>query len=269
MSQPKPLQFLEELQADSPDLAEAINQLATLYQRKLWHQLTVKIDECFSQAEFNRGDIPVRLFNSFIIEFGHKINLLKLAQFAVHSSKFLPSSGKSMEFLQHVIARLEEYKLHRSKEPILFLKTHIAQHKIESAALQEAKLMVEAGKDELATMSDTDPSVSAAVHYVASLYHKVSGNFSEFYRSSLMYLSFVSSESLPSDFKLRLAVDISLAALLGEHIYSFGQLLQHPIIKVCEKLLHGILWQHVTAPAIMLLAHSVCLWQIHLSRCPF
>ena len=45
------------------------------------------------------------------------------------------------------------------------------------------------------------------------------GNYAEFYRSALMYLSFVSSEALPADFKLRLAVDVSLAALLGEHIY--------------------------------------------------
>eukprot|EP00955_Chlamydomonas_euryale_P029148 307073-Chlamydomonas_euryale.AAC.5 len=33
----------------------------------------------------------------------------------------------------------------------------------------------------------------------------------------------------PQDFKARLAVDVSLAALLGEGVYSFGQLLQHPI----------------------------------------
>lgn len=49
-----------------------------------------------------------------------------------------------------------------------------------------------------------------------------------------MYLSFVSSDSLPDDFKARLSVDIALAALLGEHVYSFGQLLQHPIVGVLQ-----------------------------------
>lgn len=35
-----------------------------------------------------------------------------------------------------------------------------------------------------------------------------------------------------------LAVDISLAALLGENIYNFGELLQHPIVSkpVCHSL---------------------------------
>jgi hypothetical protein len=44
------------------------------------------------------------------------------------------------------------------------------------------------------------------------------------------------------EFKLRLAVDISLAALLGEHIYSFGQLLQHPIAKALDNGPHQ--WLH-------------------------
>ncbi len=45
-----------------------------------------------------------------------------------------------------------------------------------------------------------------------------------------MYLSFVSSDALPEEFKRSMAVDVSLSALLGENIYSFGQLLQHPIV---------------------------------------
>jgi 26S proteasome regulatory subunit N9 len=49
-----------------------------------------------------------------------------------------------------------------------------------------------------------------------------------------MYLSFVSSDSLPEEFKARLAVDLSLAALLGDEVYSFGQLLQHPIINTLQ-----------------------------------
>ena len=45
------------------------------------------------------------------------------------------------------------------------------------------------------------------------------------------YLAFVSSDSLPPDFKAALAVDIGLAALLGDGVYGFAQLLMHPIVK--------------------------------------
>jgi 26S proteasome regulatory subunit N9 len=60
----------------------------------------------------------------------------------------------------------------------------------------------------------------------------VKKDYADFYRSSMLYLAFISSDSLGYDFKLPLAVDVSLAALLGEGIYNFAQLLMHPIVKV-------------------------------------
>lgn len=53
-----------------------------------------------------------------------------------------------------------------------------------------------------AHMLQVDPAVSAAVHYVSSLYFKAQRDFAEFYKSSLQYLAFVSSDTLDHDFKL-------------------------------------------------------------------
>lgn len=47
-----------------------------------------------------------------------------------------------------------------------------------------------------------DPVVSASVYKVSSLYYKYQRDFAEFYKNSLMYLAFVSSESLPAEVKL-------------------------------------------------------------------
>ncbi|GLC46825.1 hypothetical protein PLESTB_001799400 [Pleodorina starrii] len=225
-----PIDALETLQTDFPDLAEDIQELANLYQRKLWHQVTLKIEACFHSSAFNRSDIPVRLFEQFVADFGHKINFLKLAQFAVHACKFQPNPAAAVDMLASVVGRLEELKQPRTAEAVLFLRMHIAQHKLETGQVQECKTIAEDVTERLGKLTDVDPSVSSAVYYVTSLYHKSQANYADFYRSILMYLSFVSSDSLQPDFKLRLAVDVSLAALLGEHIYSFGQLLQHPII---------------------------------------
>ena len=189
-----------------------------------------------------------------LVDIGHKLNLLKLAQFAVHASKFCSGGpDQSVTFLQACVVKIEEMKLGRAAlEPILFIRMHIAQIKIESglaagsptgsALIQEAKVMVEKGKEELAKLSDVDPSVSATTHYVSSLYFRAVSDYAEFYRSSLMYLSFVSSDSLPDDFKRTMAIDISLSALLGEHVYTFGQLLQHPIASSLDGTPHR--WLH-------------------------
>ena len=79
-------------------------------------------------------------------------------------------------------------------------------------------------------MAQVDPSVIASVYSLSSQYHKVHRNFDDFYKNSLLYLSYVSTETLPSDYKLSLAVDVSLAALLGEGVLNFGELLLHPIV---------------------------------------
>lgn len=44
--------------------------------------------------------------------------------------------------------------------------------------------------------------MSAAVHYAASMLHKANSDYAKFYKATLQYLAFVSSDELPRDFKL-------------------------------------------------------------------
>jgi 26S proteasome regulatory subunit N9 len=89
-----PVDYLEKLHASHPALAEDVADMAGLYQRKLWHQLTLKVEECFSKPEWSQGGLPLDFYNNFIAEFGYKINLLKLSQFAVHVAKSISDPGK-------------------------------------------------------------------------------------------------------------------------------------------------------------------------------
>lgn len=75
-----------------------------------------------------------------------------------------------------------------------------------------------------------DPAVSAAVHNVAALFAKARQDFSGYYRAALQFLCYVSLDDLPQDDQLVLARDISLAALLGDSVYSFAELLLHPVV---------------------------------------
>ncbi|KAI4372194.1 hypothetical protein MLD38_010458 [Melastoma candidum] len=44
------LQYLDTMRNAHPEMAEWYNSMADLYQRKLWHQLTVKLDQFVSLA---------------------------------------------------------------------------------------------------------------------------------------------------------------------------------------------------------------------------
>ncbi|KAK6947353.1 Proteasome component (PCI) domain [Dillenia turbinata] len=225
------LQYLESLRNAHPELAEWYNSLADLYQKKLWHQLTLKLEQFVALAVFQAGDALIQLYHNFITDFETKINLLKLAHFAVIVSRQYSEKEAAIGYLEGVIEKLRATRDARIEEPILYIKMQIALFKLEKGDLKDCKKLLEDGKTTLDSMTDIDPSVYASYYWVSSQYHKSRREFAEFYKSALLYLAYTSVESLSETFKLDLAFDLSLAALLGDNIYNFGELLAHPIIK--------------------------------------
>lgn len=51
-----------------------------------------------------------------------------------------------------------------------------------------------------------------------------------FYENSMLYLSYTPVEKIPIDEQRKTAYALALAALVGEDIYNFGDLLSHPIL---------------------------------------
>jgi 26S proteasome regulatory subunit N9 len=225
------LRYLEMQRAAQPELAEWYSSMADLYERKLWHQLTQKLEQFVALTVFQAGDALVQLYHNFICDFETKINLLKLAHFAVIVSKQYPEKEAAIAYLEDVIDKLKTSGERRVEEPILYVKMQVAWLKLQRGEQQECKKLLEEGKTTLDSMTDVDPSVHASVHWVSSQYFKSRQEFAEFYKSALLYLAYTSVETLSEDFKLDLAFDLSLAALLGDNIYNFGELLAHPIVR--------------------------------------
>ena len=74
------LDFLEAQAQGSPFVAE-YTQMADLFGRKLWHQLTILI-ESFAAKE-GAGSHLQPLYETFVVDFKHKLNKLALARFQV------------------------------------------------------------------------------------------------------------------------------------------------------------------------------------------
>ncbi|XXG43809.1 hypothetical protein AAC387_Pa01g3764 [Persea americana] len=225
------LRYLELQCNAQPELADWYNSLADLYQKKLWHQLTNKLEQFVALAVFQAGDTLIQLYHNFITDFETKINLLKLAHFAVIVSRRYSEKEAAIAYLDGVIEKLNATKEIREEEPILYIKMQIAAFRLEMGDQKECKKLLEDGSTSLDSMTEIDPSVYASYYWVSSQYHKSHQEFAEFYKSALLYLAYTTVESLSETFKLDLAFDLSLSALLGDNIYNFGELLAHPIIK--------------------------------------
>lgn len=224
-------EYLESLRNAHPELSEWYNTLSDLYQRKLWHQLTLKLEQFVALPFFQAGDALIHLYNNFITDFETKINLLKLSHFAVVVSRRYSENDAAINYLQGIIEKLRNTKEMRIEEPILYIKMQIAVYKLEQGDQKECQNLLEDGKSTLDSMTDIDPSVYASYYWISSQYHKSRQEFAEFYKNALLYLAYTSVQSLSESFKLDLAFDLALSALLGENIYNFGELLAHPIIK--------------------------------------
>lgn len=102
--------WIERAAAERPQLAAALADLGELYHRKLWHQLTVQLEQCIERPEFQEDGFLVELYQNFVSGFAHKINLLKLAFLAVAVGKQMstPEVGRAMNpAFDHIVANAE------------------------------------------------------------------------------------------------------------------------------------------------------------------
>lgn len=79
--------YLQETASRRPDLAEDLTTLGELYHKKLWHELSVKLEELINTPRLQEDGVLIALYQNFIASFAPHINLLKLAVFAVAASK--------------------------------------------------------------------------------------------------------------------------------------------------------------------------------------
>ena len=239
--------YLGSMLSAHADLKDLLEEMKTLYEKRLWHELTLKLEEAVALPKFQTGDLLVNLYHNFITDFEHRISPLKLGHIAVAVSSRYADRLAAAQFMDDVITKIADQKQRGHEEPILYLKMHVALLKVHEGAAADARKMIEEGKAALDALPSVDPSVSAAFHYVNAKYHKSKQHFSEFYRTGMLYLAYVSSDTLQAETRRDLAVDLSLAALLGDDSYDFAELIAHPIMTAIDDTAFAWLKSLVTA----------------------
>ena len=125
----KPTDKLKAVFDGAPDLDKEIcSDLVSLYDRKLWHELTQKLRAVFDNEAF--GPYLHDIFTGFVSEFGHKLNLLSFAKFA-HSVATDMDQDSAVMLLKKQVEDLKELKGHPTAEPILLLEMSIAEQYID------------------------------------------------------------------------------------------------------------------------------------------
>eukprot|EP00741_Cyanophora_paradoxa_P004426 tig00000802_g4296.t1 len=218
--------WAESQRMSYPAKGEAYSKLADLHRRKLWHQLTDSLLE-FVQLPAQPGENLVDLYYKFIKEFEGKINPVRLVQILTIISRQLPDSDSAVAFFVQLAD-----KVSANKEALVLCRVELAQLKRKAGIMGETKSIIEETQKVLDSIAGPEVAVSAAFYRLVSDYHKVVGPPADFYKNALLFLSYTPLESIPQKEKQELAFDLGIAALVGEGIYNFGELLGHPIFQL-------------------------------------
>jgi len=220
--------------ATPPDLHPFFDSFRNLYNRRLWHQLTVKLFE-FLDHPLSKP-FRVDVFERFVRDFESKINQLRLVEMGVKVCKEIDNPATHLTFLTGLLSRIDQEK---SEEAYVLLLAATAHAKLLYGNLEGTKTDMDAAWKVLDNMSGVDNGVNAAYYGVAADYYKAKAEYAPYYRNSLLYLACVDTATdLTEEERLVRAHDLGISAFLGDSIYNFGELLMHPILDALDNTPH-------------------------------
>jgi len=90
----------EQQRKSSSELAPEWAALEELYNKKLWHQLTLRLGEFIKNPALSQGDALVKLYQNFIVDFESRINPLALAEIIVVVCRQITDTSEALPFLE-------------------------------------------------------------------------------------------------------------------------------------------------------------------------
>eukprot|EP00561_Arcocellulus_cornucervis_P012130 CAMPEP_0185803436 /NCGR_PEP_ID=MMETSP1322-20130828/2642_1 /TAXON_ID=265543 /ORGANISM="Minutocellus polymorphus, Strain RCC2270" /LENGTH=421 /DNA_ID=CAMNT_0028499319 /DNA_START=185 /DNA_END=1450 /DNA_ORIENTATION=- len=245
----------------APDLAEQYQSLATLLQKKLYHQLTVAVLEFVSSPDQTLRTTPdgtssyLALYDRVVLSVDKKLNQLTLARIAsAVADATAPTDGDSARtVLENLLADKRD---RLGPSAALYVESKLAllglgllsrgapgvdgpKHLASTKELlrKNEKVLAEqavggGGAGGGGGDAQSDIAVVLSAHYeCAMVYRKAVGPPEAYYREAVQYLHYAPLDALPADERLALATDLSMAALTGDGVYNFGEVVQHPILQ--------------------------------------
>jgi len=248
------IEHCESMSGLHPDLATNYNRISSLYTSKLWHQVTLAVLEFMSTPSTLRstaegGNSYLALYDQIILPVDKKLNPLRLARIASNVASSLliipavpGAQGDSVAAIT-VLENLLEKKGQLGKSATLFTESKLALLKLtqmqnsahqgedNSDEMAQIKGMIKSGSKILETELEGAETIVHSAFYEASMtYRKLVGPPEVFYKQAMLYLTYTPLDQMSVEEKYNLATGISLAALTGEGVFNFGEVVEHSIL---------------------------------------
>jgi 26S proteasome regulatory subunit N9 len=147
-----------------------------------------------------------------------------------------PDDNERFEFLTNLASGVDKPA---SQDAFVYAKTAVANVNLRLKKYDEARKDLDKCEQILDTFDSVETVVHASFYRVSADYHQAKHEFAAYYRTTLLYLACIDLESLSLEDRQRIAYDLSIAALVSDSIYNFGELLLHPILDTLQTTQHA------------------------------
>ncbi|OQV20449.1 26S proteasome non-ATPase regulatory subunit 13 [Hypsibius exemplaris] len=204
------------------------------YGKKLWYQISQKLTDLLRDDAFiaSAGGY-LEFYKKFVQDMEPKMGPYKLAETAVFlSSKIYPNSpDEAVAFLEAAKKKLKNTAQDVPADCIL--STQIGSALLHKKDFPAVKTLLEETEKKLRGIDDVTLA-HPQFYELSSEYYRLEGTHAEYFHEALKYLGCANLEKLSSEEKRVKAERLAIAAILGEGVYSFGELLVHPIAQALQ-----------------------------------
>ena len=222
------LSFLQAQAAAAPELAGEYAQMEDLYKRKLWHQLTCVLEAFMVLPAAASHLVP--LFETFVKDFKHKLNKMALARIQMAMAHQMKDVDEVTAFCQAAAEDAAKEEAQASS----FILSELARIQLAADRVEACKTQLDKAAEYMEAAGASN-AVQAAFYRAWVAYYKVKGPAHEFYSHALLLLAYQPLSQMPREEQVTLSFDMGIAALVGENLYNFGELLEHPVIGVLQE----------------------------------
>ncbi|KGQ89963.1 26S proteasome regulatory subunit N9 [Candida albicans P34048] len=247
-------------ESDNSELNNIIYQLEDFYERKLWHQLTQVLDQIYYTLDSTiiTSNLKNRLYNLFIKQFQLKLNPIKVVDYLLESFENDPKETLSTlltlkkDFIND-LKRSHNYRvtdddnddneeeeeenqdeelkqLIQDDEAVIYVKLQIARYYLKLHQLNKAEdILIDVAPKFESLNNNLNSKINSAYYLEKTEHAKILNNYNDYYSNGLLYLSSVTN--LTDEEKNKLRYELCIAALLGDKIYNFGELILHDIFQ--------------------------------------
>lgn len=230
------------LETESNELINIFYQLEDYFERKLYHQLTLTLNEFYENPESKNNRLRIKIYDLFISQFSHKLNSIQVVDFLLASFEDDKEEclNKLLQLKETFVKQLRNNYTNKSEieetinndESIIYIDLQIARYYLILNNLEKSETILEHlnPKFESTFENEFSSKINSAFYLTKCQLYKINENYNLFYLNGLLYLSSIKNKSLSIEEQQMLCYDLCIAALLGDKIYNFGELLLHDIL---------------------------------------